>query len=328
VIVLALLLHPAPLAADDTGRSLESALLTNGVEHPEVHAEEEAIALVYRALAGGPAGPEEVMFWSRRISDRGGRLELAWMLAQETLVSQHITTLYRETLGREPHPDELAYWTRHASGPGRLADTAILILSSEEARTRAVSNNAYVAMLYRNALGRDVDEDWLRYWVGNIERVGAADAARALWNAPEARGRRITDAYRDVLLREADAGGLLYWLSTGYDEPVISAVLAASDEIWRPTLPGELPFVFPGTILHSTILGERNVTFIVSFTERPSPERFCAVVETGVREGGVHVETPCAPEVAWLVGSYRDETLLLAATGRDTFTLTIGAAWG
>jgi hypothetical protein len=183
VIVLALLLHPAPLAADDTGRSLESALLTNGVEHPEVHAEEEAIALVYRALAGGPAGPEEVMFWSRRISDRGGRLELAWMLAQETLVSQHITTLYRETLGREPHPDELAYWTRHASGPGRLADTAILILSSEEARTRAVSNNAYVAMLYRNALGRDVDEDWLRYWVGNIERVGAADAARALWNA-------------------------------------------------------------------------------------------------------------------------------------------------
>lgn len=287
--------------------------------------EEEAITAVYTALIGRPSTETETGFWARRIRDRGGRLELSWLLLQDT--SRHVTRLYRDALGREPLPEELRYWNGY--GPMRLRETAALILGSEEARARFGDTDAYIAALYRNILGRGIDPGGLAYWTGSIASgAGTVEIAEALWSSPEARGRRIRDAYRRVLGREADTGGYLYWLSSGYDEPGISAVLATGDELWRPTIPGELPFTFPGSTGHSTIHTERSVTFVVWFTARPGPERFCEIVENAVRAGGAQIETSCTPAAPFLVGTYRGETLLLAASGRDSFTLTIGTPYG
>jgi hypothetical protein len=316
-----------------------SAALTGAI-HPYAanaetgHAQDteyEAVIGAYTALTGREPTDAEADFWVRRIDGPPDRLELTWLLATEGVPRIIVADLYTDALGRAPQPDETAYWVGRPPDTARMAWSAAGILSSEEA-TRSHRDEAYVTMLYRSVLGRDPDPAGLAYWTALMRSdTGRAHEVLLLWGTPEARTRRIRDAYLRVLGRDADPAGLAYWVGTGVDEPVISALLAASDELWRTETPAGEPFVFPGAAYANTVRVEADpatgrpasVTHIVVFAVRPTPETFCGVITEALLDGGATIDVPCSATSPFVTGAWRGGTLLVAPTNLTTFTVTL-----
>ena len=318
------------------------AAVAGAIQQPSAHAstgtgkdpEREAIARAYTALVGRQPSDDEAAFWARRIDGPSGRLELTWLLAKESVPKRIVEGLYVDALGRVAQPAETGYWTSRSPDPVRLALSASIILSSQEA-TRSRHDEEYVPALYRSVLGRDPDPAGLAYWTGLLnDDAGHMHEVLTLWGTPEARARRIRDAYLRVLGRDPDDAGLAYWVGAGVDEPVISAVLAASDELWRTTTTPDEPFVFTGAVYASTVLGEADpvtgspasVTYVVVFAVRPAPEQFCTIVTAALTDGGATIDGPCTPSSPFVTGAWRGGTLLLASTNLKAFTVTLTMA--
>lgn len=121
--------------------------------------------------------------------------------------------------------------------------------------------------------------------------------------------------------------------SPGRDDASATRVVAvqpAQSKADTPDSTGQpapvLPFSFPGTHLHTVHADDTSVTFVISFVSRPTPSQFCETVETALTNGGAGVSTRCTAEAPFVTGNYAGRTLRLAATSRDTFTLSIRAA--
>lgn len=84
----------------------------------------------------------------------------------------------------------------------------------------ADSVESYVARIYTKALGRDPEPAGLKYWVGEIKagRKTAVQVAEMFFFAPEFTNKKLNNKeyvkvlYRTFMGREADQGGLNYWI--------------------------------------------------------------------------------------------------------------------
>lgn len=84
----------------------------------------------------------------------------------------------------------------------------------------ADSVESYVARIYTKALGRDPEAAGLKYWVGEIKagRKTAVQVAEMFFFAPEFTNKKLNNKeyvkvlYRTFMGREADQGGLNYWI--------------------------------------------------------------------------------------------------------------------
>lgn len=314
-------LHRLGLLTTITATAASAAL--TGALHPDAanaetdqaqDTEHAAVIGAYTALTGREPTDAEADFWVRRIDGPPDRLELTWLLATEGVLRRIVTDLYTDALGRAPQPDETAYWVGRSPDLARMAWSAAGILSSAEA-TRSHRDEAYVTMLYRSVLGRDPDPAGFAYWTTLVRHgTGRAPEVLLMWGTPEARTRRIRDAYLRVLGREADP-----------------AVLAASDELWRTGTPAGEPFVFPGATYANTVRVEADpatgrpasITHIVVFAVRPTPETFCGVITEALVDGGATIDVPCSATSPFVTGAWRGGTLLVASTNLTTFTVTL-----
>lgn len=84
----------------------------------------------------------------------------------------------------------------------------------------ADSVESYVARIYTKALSRDPEPAGLKYWVGEIKagRKTAVQVAEMFFFAPEFTNKKLNNKeyvkvlYRTFMGREADQGGLNYWI--------------------------------------------------------------------------------------------------------------------
>jgi hypothetical protein len=83
-----------------------------------------------------------------------------------------VTRLYLAALGRLPDHGGLDYWTdQHRAGVRIRTIAAQFVASSEFARRYGnPSNGDFVALLYRNVLGRDGDSGGVAYWTKRLDQ--------------------------------------------------------------------------------------------------------------------------------------------------------------
>ena len=110
--------------------------------------------------------------------------------------------------------------------------------------------DAQVARLYRAALGRTPDSGGLAYWGGRVtDGASLASVAQSYLSGPEFQARFggfddasfVAQTYRNVLGREADAGGFSYWhsrlLYAGRSRAEVLVGLSESAENKQATAP-------------------------------------------------------------------------------------------
>ena len=96
-------------------------------------------------------------------------------------------------------------------GSGKKATCKITVYTNTE---------AYVARIYTKALGRAAEPAGLKYWVGeiNAKRKTPVEVAELFFFAPEFTNKKLNNTayvkvlYRTFMGREADQGGLNYWV--------------------------------------------------------------------------------------------------------------------
>lgn len=77
---------------------------------------------------------------------------------------------------------------------------------------------AFIERLYLNILGRQPDSGGAAYWLDSIQSTSATFVAFAFFNSPEFQAQTLSDSefisviYNTLLGREADEGGLNFWL--------------------------------------------------------------------------------------------------------------------
>ena len=100
---------------------------------------------------------------------------------------------------------------RAKDGSGKKATCKITVYTNTE---------AYVARIYTKALGRAAEPAGLKYWVGeiNAKRKTPVEVAELFFFAPEFTNKKLNNTayvkvlYRTFMGREADQGGLNYWV--------------------------------------------------------------------------------------------------------------------
>lgn len=143
-----------------------------------------------------------------------------------------VTRLYQAALGRAPDVEGLNFWTAAIQGGRPLADLAAAFLSSPEFAARFGSggdNQAFVAAIYGNVLGRAPDADGFAFWAGRLDG-GAARAEvlaaisesaenraitaplseAGIWDRSEA-AQQVARLYGTALGHLPDTGGLAFW---------------------------------------------------------------------------------------------------------------------
>lgn len=117
----------------------------------------------------------------------------------------------------------------------QLADAAISVVATEEEAT--------ALRLYQALLGRSADREGSEYWVGDVNKEGGSthQVAASFLASEEFQDRgELTDEayvqalYENALGREADEGGLAYWVNDleagGYNRAEVAIAIVASAE--------------------------------------------------------------------------------------------------
>jgi Ca2+-binding RTX toxin-like protein len=181
-------------------------------------------------VSGGPEGGTDILANIQRIKFVDG-----YLATSPTDTAGQVYRVYEATLGRGPDPEGLANWV-HALNSGTSLQTVVdgFVNSQEfQADYGALSNSAFVTLLYNNVLHRAPDASGLSNWVTALNSgqdtrsqvvLGFSESQEDLADlaAPVRQGLWIQDAaaaeaarlYDAVFGRLPDASGLANWTSS------------------------------------------------------------------------------------------------------------------
>ena len=142
--------------------------------------------------------------------------------ARPDTASLQVERLYLAYFERAPEAAGHSYWTRQRLGGQSLASISQEFSRSDEFKATygALSNEAFVTLVYDNVLDRTPDEPGLTHWTGQLNSgamtrgevmVGFSESLEFVLGLDHLDGDPVRRLYRAFFLREADADGLGYW---------------------------------------------------------------------------------------------------------------------
>jgi hypothetical protein len=182
----------------------------------------------YTQVIGGPEGGTDTLANIQRIQFVDGYLAFS-----PTDTAGQVYRLYEGTLNRAPDPAGLAAWARSLNAGMTLLTAANGFVSSAEFQGTygALTDNAFVSLLYSNVLHRSADAGGLAYWTGLLSSghsraevvIGFTESAEDIADlaAPVQQGLWVQDGaaaevarlYDTAFSRLPDVTGLAYWTS-------------------------------------------------------------------------------------------------------------------
>lgn len=195
-------------------------------------------------------------------------------------------------LHRSPSAAEAAAWAAWTRDNGPTSLAARLAAGDEAWRRAGATPAGWVAALYRDILGKEVDRAGSAYWTAKLAAgTSRIDVAANIWNSPAHVRTRVDAVYRAVLGRPADPAGAASWapVATSRGDTELGIRLALTQSAWdraqassggRPgPIPAPCPPVgprwvpAPGTVVRSlqpvANLGPRLVA--LTFDDGPDP---------------------------------------------------------
>ncbi len=180
---------------------------------------------LYRDLLGREGEESGIAFWFNKLLNGASRAEVArGFLNSDEYQQNLIRGFYRALLGREPGPHEVQFWLDELRKHGSEARVLAGIAGSLEYSARHPGGDAeFLAALFRDLLGREIEPEALRFWLSRLAATGSRaqvaleiiqseEFLRLLINEPSERFAGNIGWYQDYLKRAAEAAGINFWL--------------------------------------------------------------------------------------------------------------------
>ncbi len=118
---------------------------------------------------------------------------------QQYLVKAQVYRLYCAAYLRYPDDDGFSYWSATVARGTSLEAIADLVAGSPEflGRYGSTTNDEFVALLYRNVLARDPDDDGRAYWVAALDAGRLSRGQALFWFSESAEFRIISSGTGD-----------------------------------------------------------------------------------------------------------------------------------
>jgi hypothetical protein len=208
---------------------------------PSGTATERFVSQVYLDLLHRAPEPDALASWSGLL-DNGQVTPAQVVQMLEGSQEYHqlvVEQLYGQYLHRAADPGGLSGWEGFLAGGGTIDQMRALLLGSPEyfsitPPNTAAGNDSFVADVYRDVLGREVDSVGAQFW-GQALSSGAdrSAVAASIMRSAEGNADEVQGLYRWLLHRAADPGGLQSFstdLEQGMPVEQIVAVIAGSPE--------------------------------------------------------------------------------------------------
>lgn len=205
------------------------------------------VANLYQDLLTRSPSPEEQAQWVQGLTTGASREAIAQgFLASPERREGSLRDHYFTLLGRAASTTEIAWW-QTVQTQGMTAEQATVgFLTSEEYVQKQGGNTAgWLNGVYRDLLGRQVDEEGRTYWQAQLNQgVSHADVTTAIQSSTEAHTRTVEQVYQTLLRRAPDEAGLSHWLAAlqqGMTRDSLLVAVAASGEYstLTPLLPAD-----------------------------------------------------------------------------------------
>jgi uncharacterized delta-60 repeat protein len=195
------------------------------------------VAQAYLDLLQRPVDPSGLAAWSGLIdSGQASRAQVVQMLESSQEYRQLvIDQFYGEYLRRPVDPGGLAGWLNFLVAGGSIDQMRALLLGSQEYYELAGgTNDAFVAAVYRDVLGRPVDSAGQPAWDQDLMNgLPPSALAATIMRSGEGDADEVQGLYRWLLHRAADATGLQSFssdLQQGAPVEQLVAIIAGSPE--------------------------------------------------------------------------------------------------
>lgn len=100
-----------------------------------------------------------------------GEVTLTQPRVQNINLTKFVNRLYNKALGRNGEADGINHWCNVILTKTRTPEeVAERFINSEEFRSKNLSNEEYVKVLYRTFMGREYDQEGLEHWIGELEK--------------------------------------------------------------------------------------------------------------------------------------------------------------
>jgi hypothetical protein len=222
----------------DGGGGLNTSLYTGGYRQYDV-----VIGLPMTTVGGGPEGGTDDLVNIQRIQFVDG-----YLATSPTDTAGQVYRLYEAALDRLPDPVGLAGWTHALNDGTSLQSVAAGFVGSQEFQNTygALSDSAFITLLYNNVLHRAPDPNGLTGWEGYMAEGhtqadvllgftesqedindSAAAIGQGLW-IQDAAAAEVARLYDTVLDRLPDIGGLTGW-TNALENGTLTLIQVAQD---------------------------------------------------------------------------------------------------
>lgn len=118
-----------------------------------------------------------------------GSITLRQARDQNVNLTKFVNRIYVKAMGRSGEPDGLNYWCNAIQSRSKTPQQAAeYFMRSEEFRSKGLSDEEYVKVLYRVFMGREYDQAGLNFWLGELRSGNSRETVlRRFSNCPEFR---------------------------------------------------------------------------------------------------------------------------------------------
>jgi hypothetical protein len=195
------------------------------------------VSQVYLDVLNRPVDSGALAFWSGALGNNVPRgAVIAAITNSAEFRTVEVQDLYNDFLQRPADPVALKSFSDYLTSGGTAAQVAAILAGSPEYfhKSGGAVNAGFMAALFSDALGRDITPDALSAGTQALASgMPPKQMAAAVFGSAEYKQAEVSQLYRHLLRRPADAAGLQFFanaLAGGFRLQDVIAALAASPE--------------------------------------------------------------------------------------------------
>ncbi len=152
--------------------------------------DEEFLERAYATLLNRSSDPAGIRYWLNQMKNGVSKEQIFYGFAfskefqklagdtykitpfdQNDQLKAFVGRFYNFVLERDADESGRSYWVdKLKNGEKSAKDIALGFFNSKEFKNKNVSNERFIKIVYKTLLGRDADDNGLKYWIGELEK--------------------------------------------------------------------------------------------------------------------------------------------------------------
>lgn len=194
------------------------------------------VAQAYRDLLGREAVAADLSFWTGVISAGQSRVQVVQQIeASPEYRTRIVQEVFQQILRRAPDANELKVGVDYLGIGGTVISYEAILYGGDEyfGRFGSGTTSGFITSIYQDVLGRVPQANEIQLWTNFLASSNRQAMATAVLTSPEASTLDVLSDYLSYLRRDADTGGLQFFVSalkSGATNQQVIAQLMGSQE--------------------------------------------------------------------------------------------------